>query len=82
MAASPAVAAEAEAAEAEAPGNAAAAAVLRGSPGATHHERVDAAWDREDVTTLLIMVADINVNMRAVRELLEENDGEEPEDDA
>ncbi len=33
-------------------------------------------------TTLLIMVADINVNMRAVRELLEADDGEDSEDDA
>ena len=53
-----------------------------GCPRRIMNAWVRQTWDREDVTTLLIMVADINVNMRAVRELLEEDDGKEPEDDA
>ena len=43
---------------------------------------MEAAWDREDVVTLLIVVGDINVNLRKIKELLEEDYGEDPEDDA
>ena len=40
---------------------------------------------REEVTAMLFAVADINANVRAIRSLLEEDDGGEessPEDDA
>jgi hypothetical protein len=40
---------------------------------------------REEVAAMLFAVADINVNVRAIRNLLEEDDGGEegsPEDDA
>ncbi|MGZ8695338.1 MAG: hypothetical protein ACXWYS_07865 [Gaiellaceae bacterium] len=38
--------------------------------------------DRLDVTTLLTVLGDINVNIRAIREILEDDNGEDPEDDA
>ena len=40
---------------------------------------------REEVTAMLFAIADINTNVRAIRELLEEDgggEGELPEDDA
>jgi hypothetical protein len=64
------------------PGDVASAAILRPRARTPHHEHVEAAWDREDVTTLLIVVGDINVNLRKIKELLEEDHGEDPEDDA
>jgi hypothetical protein len=76
--------AEVEAAEVAAePGKTAGAAILRSSAGRPHHGLVDEpVIDRLDVTTLLTVLGDINVNIRAIREILEEDSGEDPEDDA
>jgi hypothetical protein len=38
--------------------------------------------DRYDVTTILTVLGDINVNIRRILELLEEVHGEDSEDDA
>jgi hypothetical protein len=43
---------------------------------------VDPLLDREDVRTILILLGDINVNIRAIRDVLEEEHGEDSEDDA
>ena len=37
---------------------------------------------REEVTSILMVLGDINVNLRAIRDLLEEGDGEEDEADS
>ena len=55
---------------------------MRPSARSAHHEDVDGAWDREDVTTLRIVVGVLNVNLRKIKELLEEDYGEDSEDDA
>jgi hypothetical protein len=39
------------------------------------------AWDREFVTTHLMLLADIAANTVRIAELLEEDDGEETEED-
>jgi hypothetical protein len=44
----------------------------------------EAVVHRDEVTAMLFAIADINANVRAIRELLEEDDGGEqelPEDD-
>jgi hypothetical protein len=45
----------------------------------------EAVIHRDEVTAMLFAIADINANVRAIRELLEEDrggEGELPEDDA
>jgi hypothetical protein len=37
---------------------------------------------REEVTAILIALADLSVNVRAIRKLLEDENGEDQEDDA
>ena len=37
--------------------------------------------DRYDITTILTVLGDINVNIRKIKELLEEIHGEDSEDD-
>jgi hypothetical protein len=49
---------------------------------ADHLGVADAPLDREDVRTILIVLGDLNVNIRAIRELLEEVHGEDSEDDS
>lgn len=68
---------------AAAPGDTAGAAILRMRRVHLNDAAVDAApLDRDDVRTILIILADINVNIRVIREILEEERGEDSEDDA
>jgi hypothetical protein len=52
--------------------------------GTGHHEWIEPLIAHQDITTVMRLLADIQVDVRQIRNLLEEDDGEEeaPEDDS
>jgi hypothetical protein len=52
-------------------------------PSERHDGRIEPLIDRNDITTIMRLLADIQQDVRGIRDLLEDDDGEEeaPEDD-